>query len=242
MLEIKFEDPHLHKVELVPEAKVRQLAANTKLLNERPLTDRLSIADPIVVPLTAKQAFKGQDPAIADFLAKHKDKQRYFLVHIACSFAPPDGEPINRAWVIVKLRGADQNDGQSVVISMNPKNLLDVQNVERGFKAGAKIELTGGGSLGFELGPDVKVPEGKLFIVAKDIGKPNVGWEMTQTVATKIGGIYEFNLIVQAPGKQITHGTVDSQVEIQRKFFGLVTYNAMLEEHPFSRFVCSPAD
>ena len=35
------------------------------------------------------------------------------------------------------------------------------------------------------------------------------------------------------------HGVVDSQVEIKRKFFGLVTYNAMLDEHPSSKFICS---
>lgn len=237
MLKIELPNPRFHDVALEPEAKVRQLAANTALLNEPPLRNQLSLAEPIVVPVTAKEAYKDQDPLVADFIDKQKDQRRYYLVHFACSFAPSDGEPINRAWVIVKLR-VEKNSEPAVVISMAPRSVSDIQEIKQELKASASFELLGG-KLTLEGGKEDTKPNAELFMYAKDVGHPNVAWVMKQTAKMKIGGIYDFNLIVQAPAGQAMHGVVDSQVEIKRKFFGLVTYNAMLDEHPSSKFICS---
>ena len=240
MLAIDFPEPRFHDVALEAEARSRELAANTEVLKEPPLLKRLSVAEPIVVPLSPKKVY--QDPDIANFITKQKDRQQFFLVRLACSFAPPDGEPINRAWVVVELHGAKRTEPTaSVVIAMDPNSLSDTQKVERSLKASATVKLAAG-SLTFEGGGAKSKPEAELFMVALGVGKNAAAWEMYQTTAMKIGGIYVYNLIVQVPAKQITHGTVNTNVEIKRKLFGIVTYKAMLDEHPSSKFICSSAD
>jgi hypothetical protein len=235
MLTIDLPEPRFHDVSLEPEAKSRELASNTAVLNEPPLLKRLALAEPIVVPITAKQAFS--DARISAFLAKQKE-HLFFLVRLACSFAPPEGEPIARAWVSVTLEAGDGAGGKtSAVIAMDPEKLLDTQKIERSLKVGANLEL-GGAKLGFDATPTKTSPTSKLFMAALGIGDGKAAWEMYETEAMKIGGAYVFNMIIQSPARQTTRGAVDTLVEISRKRWGLIPYKAMLAEHPSSKFVC----
>lgn len=237
MLRIEgFPEAHFHDIALEPEAKDRELAANSGVLNEPPLLKRLSIADPVVVPLDAGKAFVN-DPDVAAFFTKHKDQYQFFLVRLACSFAPPHDEPISRAWVTVTLR-ANDGDKTTAVIALDPARLVDTQDVERNWKAGVSLEVHEGAKLGFEMGPVVKRPEGELVMTAVGIGERKSGWEMYRTKATPIAGIYVFNLLIQAPPKHKTVGSIDALMEIEKRFL-FIPYKAKLAEHPFSKFVCT---
>jgi hypothetical protein len=238
MLSIDFPETRFHDVALEPEAKSRELASNTEVLKEPPLLNRLSLAEPIVVPVNARQAYS--DKAISDFLARQND-QRFFLVRLACAFAPPEGEPIKRAWVTINLHAKETGKKSAAVIAMDPASMSDTQKIEHNAKASAALEMVGG-TLTIKGGVGTAQPVAKLFMAALGIGQTNVAWEMYETPAMKIGGIYVFTSIIQVPAKQTTSGTVDIQAEIKRLKFGIIPYKSMLGEHPSSKFVCQSKD
>lgn len=237
MFLVDFPEPSFHDVALEPEAKSRELASNSDVLKEPPLLNRLSLAAPIVVPLSAKQAYS--DKAISDFLARQK-AQNFFLVRVACSFAPPEGEPVKRAWVIVHLHPESKSEKTATVISMDPESMSDTQRVERNAKASAVLKMADS-SVTVGIDAQKARPEATLFMAALGVGTTNVGWEMYETPAMKIGGIYVFTLMVQAPVKVTTSGTVEIQAEIKRRRFGIIPYKTMLAEHPSSKFICQGA-
>ena len=230
MLTISLPTPRFDEVGFQPEAEYRRtLAPGTA----PPLLERISFAQPVVVPLRADQA--QSDPRIAAWFAERATQWKFSLVNLTLSFAPAPDEPITLAVVEVSLTSAGPT--ASFVLDMEPDKIADTPDLKRALEGGVTLDVSGN-KLGFTLKHSSERPESELFLVAGGIGSARAGWELTETPGMKIGGKMVLNLIVQTPAGSPATGRVATTLQVRRKRFGLIPYRALLDDHPSGRFVC----
>jgi hypothetical protein len=199
------------------------------------LTGRLSLGEPLIVPLTADQAVK--DKAISDFFAAQANAYQFFLVRLACSFSLNASEPITRAWVVAGFtRQGRHTDTSAKVIAMDPKSVVDIADIKRNVEGSVKIEYAGA-SISFGGTRGRQAPESELFIAAVGLGKERVAWEFQETSRMKIGGAFAFDMIVQAPVDKRIDGSLEATVEIRKKHFGIIPYRSVMGDRPSARFL-----
>jgi hypothetical protein len=220
-----------HDIAFQPEDEYRKTLA---LGSGPPLLERLSVAEPVVVPLRPDQVYS--DVRVAEFFASNSDRYRFALVRLACAFAPPPDEPITLAVIAVSLEPAS-GAKVPIVVDMDPDKISDVADIKRNLEGGVDLDVMGN-KLGFTAKRSTERPGAELFLVAAGIGRPQVGWEIYDTHSIKIGGILVFNMIVQTKVDQPATGRIAATIQVRRKRFGLIPYRALLDNHPTGQFVC----
>jgi len=231
MITIDIPEPSFQSVAFQPEAEYRKtLGPGTAA----PLLERLSIANPIVVPLRPDQVYS--DVRIAEYFRAKADQYRFSLVRLVCGFAPAPDEPITFAVLDVTLQPA-QSPTSPVVVDMDPSKIADMSELKRSLEGGVHLEVAGG-KVGFTVKQGSERPDAALFLVAAGIGKGHVGWEISATPGMRIGGNLVFNFIVQTSAGVPAVGQIAATVQVKRKHFGLIPYRALLDDHPAGSFVC----
>lgn len=191
--------------------------------------ERFSLGKPIVVPLTSQQT--GADRDITEFLSKNESK-RFYLVRLACSFAPTDNEPVTDARLSVNLQSAGGEP--PLITSIDPTQVSHAEELKRYLEGSVTLELAGAG-LKFGVRRGNETSRGDLFLQGRGLQQSRAEWRMRETGAMRIGGSYAFDLIVCVSSDVESSGDIGAMVQVRRRLL-MVPYIAKLRSGPATQF------
>jgi hypothetical protein len=195
-----------------------------------PLRERLSLGQPLVLPLSPDEPeMTAEDADLRAFLAAEAERFRYYRVYLACTFAAPDDEPFEQAWLSVRLLG----DGGEPPIawSVAPARVARPSTGNRKFKLGAKAVIA-------EAGVEVEQAGGldEVYLEALGLREPTVVWEFSRTTTERIRGSQPLALVARAPAGAGLRGEIELTATIQRSRFLVIRYRAEYETRPTLEF------
>jgi hypothetical protein len=193
----------------------------------RELRVRLSLGEPLAVPMTAE--FAAGDAALRTFVEGEAAISRYWLVHLACTFSPPDDERLERAWLSVSLSRDDDGTAapRPIAWSMNPMRLERPVQHARALKVGANAKLVEA-----SLDAGRTITGGAVYLEALNVQEPTPSWEFHRTDADEIRGSFQLALVVRAPREAGVDGTVELTATIRTRRFGLLAVRAEVPDRP----------
>jgi hypothetical protein len=188
-----------------------------------PLRERLSLGRPLVLALEPGTVDDEGD--LRAFLAAEADRFRYYRVHLACTFAAPDDEPFEQAWLTVRLMS------DAIAWSVAPARLARPSAGSRRFKLAAKAVIA-------EAGVEVEQAGGldEVYLEALGLREPVVTWEFSRTTSERIRGSQPLALVARAPAGATLRGEVELTATVQRSRFLVLRYRAEYESRPALEF------
>lgn len=220
----------------IPEAREQKLEflpatpAKKGLRSATPPASSLSLGGPFVIALTA-DAVK-EDADLIEYVKQTQNSHRFFLIHLACTFVPTDGESFDKAWIQIRLSRSDGRDApKPVAWSMKPQKLSEDLEVTQTAKIGSKLELL---EAGLESGQ--KRTYKLVYLQPLNELQWNPAWHLKSIEGVDIDGSYRFQLIVQSPADVGALGEIELTAELRRKKWGLIPYKAALPGAPHLSF------
>ena len=228
MTELDLAAPPLDPVPLGRETK---LGAADSAPEEQ--DDRISIGRPACVALDMDSV----DEEARVFLQGRPDST-FWLLGLTCSFRAVDDEPIERAWLEVRLEttqpvGADE----PTAWSMEPGKLSDPMQVTRVTKLDGSLKLTTP-VIPIEVGPSVgrettESSERELpFVEAFREGTPRPSWIFSRTKVTDVRGVHRLRTVVELPAGATGRAVISAGASLRLKLLGLIPYKAKLDRLP----------
>lgn len=190
------------------------------------LPGRLAIGGPWTRPLTAAD-HAGDD--LRAFIEAENAEFDFNLVQLTCTFRAQADEPFHSAFVELRLQSLDDAAAVPTAWSMQPERLTHKRTLERTIKLTASLKILGVGLEGGfeqtdELGPE------EVFLQALYEGLPTPSWELRTTRLARIDGLQRFAVVVRTPKRVPTAGTALVRATVNRKRFGLLSYEAALPD------------
>jgi hypothetical protein len=200
--------------------------------------DRISLGRPACVPL---------DPTSVDADAKvflaSKPGSAYWLLAVICSFRAIEDEPMESAWLEIKLQTIRPGGGPvPTAWSMEPLTLQDPMQISRVAKLDASLKLTSE-VIPVEVGPswgkEVTSSYSKRlpYVEAHREGTARPSWIFSRTPVTEIRGVHRLRTVVELPGGATGKGEISVGATVKLKRLRVISYRARLEQLPDQRTV-----
>jgi hypothetical protein len=193
----------------------------------------VSLGEPVIFPITLDEVPE-DDPDLRQFLAANGATYNFYMVHLACTFRPADGESFDKAWLAVDL---SREDGlpqpQPIAWSMKPTKLDKLVEISRTVKLGATLklaEIVVGPEAGLE--QERKWTGSEIFLEALNELQPNPIWEFSRTNSVEIRGGHRLVLVARTPKEAATQGAVSLSASVERKRLGIIPYRAAFPQAP----------
>jgi len=224
-------DPVLEPVTLALESRVTLGPGRQALAEQR---DRISLGRPRCWPLDASVL----DPAARVAAGVGST---FWLLSLTCSFRANSNEPMESAWVEVRLRtlqppGAEQ----PIAWSMEPLALQDPATIEREIKVDSSLKLSSK-VVPLEGGPSAgrttteKYEMRRPYVEAHREGTERPCWIFSRTPSTEVRGVHRLRTVVELPVGATARVEVHAGAVLRIKFLGLIPYRTPLDELPESR-------
>jgi len=230
MTELEIPDVDLDPVPLTLDRRVT-LGEATKAPDEQ--RDRISLGRPVCVAL---------DPATVDadarvFLQGRPDSS-FWLLALTCSFRALDDEPIEKAWVEVRLRTESPGGApQPTAWSMEPLVLSDPAQVSKVAKFDLSLKLKSE-VVPVEVGPSVSAERKRdytqrvPYVEAHREGTARPSWIFTRTPITEVRGVHRLRAVLELPIHAKGRAEVSAGATLRLKLLGLIPYRANLDDLP----------
>jgi len=177
-----------------------------------PAVSRISLGVVQAVELTSAPA--EDSGGLVHFIGRTGDS-RYFLVHLACSFAPAPGERFVRAALGVRLSREDQAaEPAPIAWSIEPRCLPYVTELARTQKVDASVKLAS-----VSVGAEQKSTRTRCLIRAFNELQPDPRWEFQRARGADIVGTQRLIMVVQTPSRAV--GKVSLSAQLRRSFLPL---------------------
>jgi hypothetical protein len=201
---------------------------------EERLAGRIEVGEPGAIPLTLERV--GDDQELRHFLEGDSKDYDFSLVHLSCTFDPPEDEPFTEAWLTVVLSHGHSSGGGAddpIAWSMKPLRLNRRINETRKVTLGGQLKLLEG-LVGIEAQREVNKQEEVLkpFLQAFNLMNPDPYWRFRETGTIHIDGAYRLALVVRGPKGTAMRGVVAAEALVKRKHLGIVPYRALFEDRP----------
>ncbi len=229
MLEIQLAEPVWHEVTLIPDERSTKGFA---IPETEPLRGWLLIGEPGVIPITSGQI--ADDADLRGFVEAMAKEAGFYLVSLACTFRPPEGEHFKKAWVQVDL-GRYDGVAQPLPIawSMEPLRLEEGQETKWSAEIGAEVKLVNASIEGGR-----STTGKRLVLEALNEGNPNPAWEFFEGIS----GVYRLKMVVRTPRGVKCGGAIKLSASIARRKMFFITYNEAIKESPQRFFDLNPVD
>lgn len=194
---------------------------------EPPSVSRISLGVPQATELTTSPS--GDSAGLSSFLGRTTNA-RYFLVHLACSFAPIEGQRFMRAALKVLLTVENGDEGPPPVAwSMEPHCLAHVTQLTRTQKVDASFKF-----VSFSVGQERQSTSTDCVVRAFNELQPDPRWEFRPARRAAIEGTQRLIMVVRAPASAFGSGL---PVNLGSRVFGSVALAAKLRRRlpPFRR-------
>ncbi len=195
--------------------------------------DRVSLGRPRCVALDL--ATVGADAR--DFL-EERSESSFWLLALTCSFRAVDDEPIEKAWLEVRLRTETPGDGlEPAAWSMEPLSLSSPLQVSKVAKLDASLKLTSD-LIPVEIGPAASVQrtqeheEQVPYLEAYREGTACPSWIFTRTSINEIRGVHRLRAVVELPTGATGRAEASVGATLRLKLLGLISYRANLHDLP----------
>lgn len=229
---MELEIPELPAVEAVLRSSGRVTRGPSTAVEMR---GRLSLGEPVGVAITPE--FAAGDAELRAFVEAEIGVSHYWLVHLACTFTPGDGEPLHKAWLSVELaRGDGAESGRPIAWSMTPMRLARAGEHSRTLKLGANAKLAQAA-----VESSTRIEESVVYLEALHLRESKPTWEFSRTEADEIRGATLLALVVRAPASAVVDGTVELTAAVRSRRFGVVPFRAELPDRPRLTFRLAPA-
>jgi hypothetical protein len=228
--ELELTDPLLEPVLLGPARRVT-LGPAADAPEEQ--GDRISLGFPVSVPLDVKTV----DESARIFLAG-RSNSTFWLLALTCSFRAVDDEPIEKAWLEVRLETVHPPGSEAPTAwSMEPLRLSDPMQVSQVAKLDASLKLNSP-VIPLELGPSAgrekteQFVESVPFVEAHREGTSRPSWIFSRTKITDVRGVHRLRTVVDLPAGATGRAEVSAGASLRLKRFGLIPYKAQLDQLP----------
>jgi hypothetical protein len=161
----------------------------------------LKLGYPVPVALTPERT--AGDEALRAFVEGDAGA-RYWLVHLACTFSPPDGRRLEQAWFTVRLERQDGGAPPAIAWSMTPMHLERPAGREEGVEVGAGAKF-----VTVKAQRKRTVEGGDTYLEAFGLQQADPVWEFTRTPTHEISGSAAFALVARCPAGGAVTGTVE---------------------------------
>lgn len=227
LVELPVPDVAMADATLIPE--VRRVHGGAP--PHEPVSGRISVGKPIVVPLIDAA---NEKPELKKVMDAFPDK-RFYLVHLACTFQELEATPFETAWFCVNLENPAGGDDEVIAWSMQPQKSLDKQTVTEKAKldSGLKlVPLTVSG--GMEAQREYESAE--VHLEALNELQANPIWQFSRTERLAIRGSHRFQLVVQAPAGAPCRGHVSLRVSLKLRKMLFWSYEAQVPDQAARTF------
>jgi len=231
MIDIEFPDIHLR------DGSLELIAQTTKSVGSLPsgkLDNWVALGEPITRLIDV--AYVATDKDLVQYINASPD-QIFYLVQIAASFRPLDGESFVGAWVKLKLTSAPDEREDSKLLapiawSLEPQRIESHIEITKTIKLGASLKLFPG----IEAGPEISKAKTEIFtepfLLALNELRWDPAWEFRRTAIEQIRGSYRLSLVVRKPVGSVGMGSVSLEATVERKHFGIFPYRGMFDDNP----------
>jgi hypothetical protein len=229
MTELELADPTLDPVPLGIETKLGGGAGDAPEEQD----DRISIGRPTCIALDVNSV----DEEARVFLQGQPDVT-FWLLGLTCSFRADDDEPIERAWLEVRLETTQPTGAAAPTAwSMEPVKLSDPMQVTRVTKLDGSLKLTTP-VVPIEVGPSMgrettESAEQELpFVEAFREGTSRPSWIFSRTKITDVRGIHRLRTVIELPAGATGRAEISAGASLRLKLLGLIRYKAKLDRLP----------
>jgi hypothetical protein len=195
--------------------------------------DRISIGRPTVVPLDA-----GTVDADARVFLQGRPSSAFLLLALTCSFRAADDQPIEQAWIEVRLQTLQPSGSDDPTAwSMEPLSLTNPVQVSEVTKLDASLKLTSP-VIPIEVGPDMERDKTETFEVqvpfveAHREGTSRPAWIFSRTKITEVRGVHRLRTVIDLPAGTTARAEVSAGATLRLKKLGLIPYKALLDRLP----------
>jgi hypothetical protein len=230
MTELKIADTPLLPVTLGLDRRVT-LGPATDAPGEQ--DDRISLGRPTVVPLDVNTV----DTDTRVFL-QGRPSSSFLLLALTCSFRAVNDEPIEQAWIEVRLQTVQPpGSDDPTAWSMEPLSLTSPVQVSEVTKLDASLKLTSP-VIPIEFGPAkgrektetfrIQVP----FVEAHREGTSRPAWIFSRTKITEVRGVHRLCTVIDLPARATARAEVSAGATLRLRKLGLIPYKALLDRLP----------
>lgn len=165
---------------------------------------------PVWAPLT--EATAGGYAELAAYLAGAKN-HRYHIVHFALSLGKVDGKRIDRVWLSVRLRRADdRKTAAPIAWSLTPARL----------EVGKQISNTIGIEHLAQFKREVATTQSRAWLVAVGEQTSAAGWEFERLNKVELYGPYRLTMVIRSESGSGVEGSVEFKARIEDRLLGLL--------------------
>jgi hypothetical protein len=161
----------------------------------------LELGYPVPVALTSQRT--AGDEALKAFV-EGDTEARYWLVHLACTFSPPQGRRLEQAWFTVGLKRDDGEAPPPIAWSMTPAHLERPLSHEDGVEVGAGAKF-----VTVRAQSKRTVAGGDTYVEAFGLQQEDAVWEFTRTRTHEISGSTALALVARCPAGAAVTGVVE---------------------------------
>jgi hypothetical protein len=201
-----------------------------------PLVKRLSIGGPVTRHIGLEST---DDVELTRFLEDEGADHDFYLVRLDCTLRHDDEEPFASALLAVDLAAKADDAPAPIAWSMDPLELFDIVPVSRTIGLSPSLKILGVGLEGkAEVGDERQRKD--VFVEALYQLESNPTWAMYRTGSTQLRGVQGFTLVVRARKGKATVAGVAASATVERKHFGLISYEAAFPDQSKRSFEISP--
>lgn len=230
MTELELSDATLEPVSLGLDRRVTLGSANRAPDEQQ---DRISLGRAACVPLDLARV----DADARTFLER-KPESSFWLLALTCSFRAMDDEPIEKAWLEVRLHTETPKGAlEPTAWSMEPLALSNPLRVSKGAKLDASLKLTST-VIPLDFGPAAswerthEYEQHVPYVEAHREGTARPSWIFTRTPITDIRGVHRLRTVIELPTGATARGEVSAGATLRLKLLGLIPYRAKLDDLP----------
>jgi hypothetical protein len=239
MTELEFADAPLEAVPLGLDRRVT-LGAATDAPDEQ--ADRISLGRPACVPLDVDTVDEG-----ARVFLEARPAATFWLLALTCSFRAVEDEPIEQAWLEVRLNAVQPPGSEAPTAwSMEPLSLASPMQISQVTKLDASLKLTSP-VVPIELGPSIgretteEFQAEAPFVEAHREGTSRPSWIFSRTKMTDVRGVHRLRTVVDLSAGATAQAEVSAGARLKLKRFGLISYKARLDDLPEHQVLQFPA-
>lgn len=230
MTELDLPDPTL---EPVPLGLDRRTTLGTKGGTPDAPRDRVSLGRPACIALDVATV-----DAQARVFLEGKPESSFWLLALTCSFRAVDDEPIEKAWLEVRLQTTTPDGAQPPTAwSMEPLALSDRLQVSKQAKLDASLKLTSP-VIPLEIGPSASSETTKTYerevryVEAYREGTARPSWIFSRTPITDVRGVHRLRAVIELAAGTTARAEISAGATLRLKLLGLVPYRAELDDLP----------
>ncbi|QTE00782.1 hypothetical protein [Streptomyces cyanogenus] len=235
MTSLDITDPVLEPVTLDLAQRVT-LGSRRQPPDEQP--GRIALGRPVCLPLDLATV----DEEARIFLSGRPDSA-FWLLALVCSFRAVEDEPMESAWLNVRLRTVRPAGAEPPTAwSMEPLALADAVEVSKTVSLDAELKLTSV-LVPIEVGPSAgrewtrSYERSETYVQAHAEGSAQPSWFFTRTPVREIDGVHRLRTVVELPATAVGEAEVSVGATLKLKRCGLIPYRTDPDRVPAPRTV-----